>query len=65
MSARTEQSQIKQAEVKQTETQQAEAKRKQAQYIKIGGQKGYSLLQGLLILTIISIVVTIVLSYFS
>lgn len=35
------------------------------QYIKIGGSKGYSLLQGLLILIIISIVVTAVLSYFS
>lgn len=38
---------------------------KKGQYIKLGGQKGYSLLQGLLILAIISIVVTAVLSYFS
>jgi hypothetical protein len=38
---------------------------KKGQYIKIGGQKGYSLLQGLLILIIISVVLTIVLSYFS
>lgn len=38
---------------------------KKGQYIKLGGQKGYSLLQGLLILAIISIVVTIALSYFS
>lgn len=32
---------------------------------KISSPKGYSLLQGLLILAIISIVVTVVLNYFS
>lgn len=54
------------------DTQQGSVQNKQSssdsqkgQYIKLGGQKGYSLLQGLLILAIISIVVTIALNYFS
>lgn len=47
------------------QNKQSSSDNKKGQYIKLGGQKGYSLLQGLLILAIISIVVTIVLSYFS
>lgn len=47
------------------QNKQSSSDSKKGQYIKLGGQKGYSLLQGLLILAIISIVVTIVLSYFS
>jgi hypothetical protein len=47
------------------QNKQSNSNSKKGQYIKLGGQKGYSLLQGLLILAIISIVVTIALNYFS